>query len=167
MRARFHRHPRVPPDLNITAFLNLMVALVPFLLITAVFSHISILELNIPPAVESADDPSKALQLEIVIRKDTLEVADRRGGLIRRIDNENGRHNFKLLGEVLQQLKARFPDKLDATLLAEDNTPYEVLIQAMDATRSIAVLQAGEVIQAELFPEISIGDAPRPAEPRP
>ncbi|MDH3417010.1 MAG: biopolymer transporter ExbD, partial [Gammaproteobacteria bacterium] len=35
-------------DLNITAFMNLMVILVPFLLITAVFSRLAILELNLP-----------------------------------------------------------------------------------------------------------------------
>ena len=167
MRGRFRRHSRLPPELDITAFLNLMVVLVPFLLITAVFSHLSILELNIPPAVENAEDPSEALQLEIIIRKDALEVADRRGGLIRRIDNQGGRHDFKTLSEVLQQVKARVPDKLDATVLAEEDTPYETLIQAMDATRSVAVLQAGEVVQAELFPDIAIGDAPRAAEAQP
>ncbi len=167
MRGRFRRHSKLPPELDITAFLNLMVVLVPFLLISAVFSHLSILELNIPPAVENADDPSEALQLEIIIRKDALDVADRRGGLIRRIDKQNGRHDFKTLSEVLQQVKARVPDKLDASLLAEEDTPYETLIQTMDATRSVAVLQAGEVVQAELFPDISIGDAPRAAEPQP
>jgi biopolymer transport protein ExbD len=35
-------------ELNITAFLNLMVILVPFLLVTAVFSRITVLELNLP-----------------------------------------------------------------------------------------------------------------------
>lgn len=35
-------------ELNITAFMNLMVILVPFLLITAVFSRMTVLELNLP-----------------------------------------------------------------------------------------------------------------------
>ncbi|HSN50904.1 MAG TPA: biopolymer transporter ExbD, partial [Woeseiaceae bacterium] len=35
-------------ELNITAFMNLMVILVPFLLITAVFSRLAVLELNLP-----------------------------------------------------------------------------------------------------------------------
>ena len=43
---RHHRNDTA--ELNITAFMNLMVILVPFLLITAVFSRLAILELNLP-----------------------------------------------------------------------------------------------------------------------
>jgi biopolymer transport protein ExbD len=43
-------------ELNITAFMNLMVILVPFLLITAVFSRLAILELNLPG---SSTEPAK------------------------------------------------------------------------------------------------------------
>ena len=42
------RHNDDTAELNITAFMNLMVILVPFLLITAVFSRLAILELNLP-----------------------------------------------------------------------------------------------------------------------
>ena len=35
-------------ELNITAFMNLMVILVPFLLITAVFSRLAVIELYLP-----------------------------------------------------------------------------------------------------------------------
>ena len=166
MKSRLRRHPSAP-ELDITAFMNLMVVLVPFLLITAVFSHISILELNIPPALNSADNSKETLQLEVTIRKDALEVGDRKHGLIRRIGKLEGKYDFKGLSKVLQEVKARFPDKTDAAILAETDIPYEVLIQTMDATRAVPVLEADKVVQAELFPDISIGDAPRPAETKP
>ncbi|MCW4212751.1 MAG: biopolymer transporter ExbD, partial [Candidatus Thiodiazotropha lotti] len=51
MRGRF-RHHHKEAELNITAFLNLMVILIPFLLITAAFSRFSIIELYLPPASE-------------------------------------------------------------------------------------------------------------------
>ena len=35
-------------DLDITPFMNLMIVLVPVLLISMVFSHITILQLNLP-----------------------------------------------------------------------------------------------------------------------
>jgi biopolymer transport protein ExbD len=35
-------------EIDVTTFLNLMVVLVPFLLITAVFSRLTIVELNLP-----------------------------------------------------------------------------------------------------------------------
>jgi biopolymer transport protein ExbD len=167
MRKKFHRRSLSAPELDITAFMNLMVVLVPFLLITAVFSHISILELNIPPALENTAIPAEALQLEITIRKESVEVGDRDHGMIRRIDKQNGQYDYKTLSEVLQQIKARFPDKTAATILAEADVPYEVLIHVMDATRAVPVFESGSVVQAELFPDISIGDAPRPAEQTP
>ena len=49
MPRRTHRRKHPAAELNITAFMNLMVVLVPFLLMTAVFSHITILDLNLPP----------------------------------------------------------------------------------------------------------------------
>jgi len=166
MKHRIRRHQFVP-ELDITAFMNLMVVLVPFLLITAVFSHISILELNIPPAVNNTDNPTETLQLEVTIFKDALEVGDRKHGRIRLIKNVEGKYDFKNLSKVLQEVKARFPDKTDAAILAEADIPYEVLIQTMDATRAFPVLKSDKVIQAELFPDISIGDAPHSAEAAP
>jgi biopolymer transport protein ExbD len=166
MRLR-RRLSKQPGDMNITAFMNLMVILVPFLLITAVFSRMTILELNLPPASSSSNETKKELQLEITIRRDALEVGDRHTGLIKRIENVKG-HDYKTLSEVMKQIKARFPDKLNATILSEPDTSYDVLVQVMDAVRVAEIVQAGAVTQAELFPDVSIGDAPvRGREPAP
>ena len=162
MRRRLHRRAgqHEPADINITAFMNLMVILVPFLLITAVFSRITILELNLPAAGTSQADSEQAFQLEIIVRADTIEVGDRNGGLIRRIPaNETGQ-DYRQLSELLQQVKARFPEKLDAMLLLEADIPYDTVVQVMDSIRVAPVVQAGALQLAELFPEIAIGDAP-------
>jgi biopolymer transport protein ExbD len=163
MRNRFKRRrwSRDPGDINITAFMNLMVILVPFLLITAVFSRITILELNLPAAAGQAQqDKLEEFHLEIIVRADGIEVGDRDGGLVKRLPLKNDDHDYEQLSHLLQQIKARFPDKLDATLLLEPDTDYETVVQVMDNVRSARVVQAGGVISAELFPEISIGDAP-------
>jgi hypothetical protein len=44
--------------------------------------------------------------------------------------------------------------------LLEADIPYEKVVQAMDSIRVARVFQQGELQMAELFPEISIGDAP-------
>ena len=158
LRRRNHRHE--PADINITAFMNLMVILVPFLLITAVFSRITILELNLPAAASSNSQQEQKFELEIIVREDSVEIGDRNGGLIRRIAATGQGHNVKEISELLQQVKARFPEKLNATLLLEENTSYDTLVQIMDSVRVARVVQAGSVHLAELFPEIAIGDAP-------
>jgi biopolymer transport protein ExbD len=155
---RRHRHE--PADINITAFMNLMVILVPFLLITAVFSRITILELNLPVANEQAQAESERLELEIIVRADNIEVGDRKGGLLKRIMATEAGHDYQQLSELLQQIKKRFPDKLDATLLLEADIPYDIVVHVMDSVRVAKVMQQGSPQSAELFPEISIGDAP-------
>jgi len=158
LRRRNHRHE--PADINITAFMNLMVILVPFLLITAVFSRITILELNLPAAGSSNEQLEQQFELEIIVRENAVEIGDRNGGLIKRVVATDQGHNFHEISELLQQVKARFPEKTDATLLLEENTPYDTLVQIMDSVRVARVVQAGSIQLAELFPEIAIGDAP-------
>ena len=164
MRKRHRRNrQKQVVELNITAFMNLMVVLVPFLLMTAVFTHLSILELNLPSlsdAKQNNKDKPK-FELRITIRKNSLILSDTRGGVIKRIAKTAQGHNYVMLSATLKQVKARFPDKTNATILAEQNTEYNDLIQVMDTTRMYAALVDGEVVQAELFPDISIGDAPR------
>ncbi|MFQ5993809.1 MAG: ExbD/TolR family protein [Acidiferrobacterales bacterium] len=164
IKYRRRRANKDPADLNITAFMNLMVVLVPFLLITAVFSRITILELNLPPASENQVKLKKKLELEVILRKDALEVGDRNRGLIKRIESRDGQHDLEALSMVLQQIKAQFPQKNNATILAETTTPYDLLVQVMDAVRVVEVSQGQSMVHAELFPEIAIGDAPMPRQ---
>jgi biopolymer transport protein ExbD len=148
-------------ELNITAFMNLMVVLVPFLLMTAVFSHITILDLNLPPpGAKDVNQPKKPpYELRVTIRKNMLVLSDNRIGLIKRIPVRNKAHNFAQLKAVLKQVKARIPDHTNITILAEQKTRYDDLIQAMDSARSFRTQLDGEWVYAELFPDISIGDA--------
>lgn len=152
------RHPAV--ELNITAFMNLMVVLVPFLLMTAVFTHLTILELNLPSSSSSDKKNDKpTFELRVTIRKNELILSDNKGGVIKRIPRLKAGHNYLALKNVLKQVKSRFPDKTNATILSEPDTPYENLVKVMDAVRSYSAFVEGEIVSAELFPDISIGDA--------
>jgi len=148
--------------LEVTAFINLIVVLVPFLLSTAVFTRLSIMELALPAQSSSALEKLDAdnLQLEVVIRRDALEVGDRIGGLLQRIPATGKGHDVKALQALLVQVKAKFPDKTEATVLAEPDTPYDSLVHVMDALRSAPTARGTQIVRAELFPQISVGDAP-------
>jgi biopolymer transport protein ExbD len=158
---RVRRLRKEPAHLEITAFINLIVVLVPFLLSTAVFTRLAVLDLSLP-ARNSGVEQLKAndLQLEVVIRPDSVEVGDRIGGLIQRIPDAGPQHDVKTLQALMVQLKTQFPDKLDASVLAEPNTPYDTLVQVMDAVRGTMTAQGPKIVRTELFPNISIGDAP-------
>jgi len=159
MRAR--RLRKEVAHLEITAFINLIVVLVPFLLSTAVFTRLAVMDLTLP-AQQSAVEQIKGadLQLEVVIRKDALEVGDRIGGLIQRIERKGAEHDVKALQSLMVMVKGKFPDKREATLLAESDTSYDQMVQVMDAVRGTITAQGAKLVRAELFPNISIGDAP-------
>jgi biopolymer transport protein ExbD len=161
VRKRIIRHKHPAAELNITAFMNLMVVLVPFLLMTAVFSHITVLDLNLPPPGSQAgnDNKKKPYELRVTIRKNALILSDNRAGLIKRIPKQKQLHNYPLLKQILKQVKSRVPEHKGLIILSEPNTAYDDLIQVMDNARYFNTLYEGEMVQAELFPEISIGDA--------
>jgi biopolymer transport protein ExbD len=164
-RVRIRRGDKTPPELNITAFLNLMVILVPFLLITAVFSHMSILDLNLPPATQkkpNQDKPKKEVNFELIIRKNSITVADTIGGAIKTFEKSGDGFDMGPITELLVRIKQKFPTKLNITLLLEQNVNYDTLVQAMDAVRVVTEIEDGVPVKKELFPQISIGDAPPP-----
>jgi biopolymer transport protein ExbD len=151
-------------ELNITAFMNLMVILVPFLLITAVFSRLTVLELNLPgSSTEPVDPQEQTFQLEIIVRQDKIEVGDRNQGLLGIYPNsEEGAYDYEALAEKLAQLKERYPTKTDASILLEQEIAYDTIVQVMDTVRVTQEVDEveGRIDRKDLFPDISIGDAP-------
>jgi len=162
-RLRAHREAA---DLDMTPFISLLVALVPFLLVSVVFSHITVLDLKLPDAASggnAADNQNE--EVELVIRADHLEIDYPRGVLLKSIpDTAAGAHDYAMLSTVLQevkrQLKEKIIDKKSITILSEANTPYQTLVTAMDTARSFKTTIATSVVDAELFPDIAFGDAP-------
>jgi len=140
--------------------MNLMVILVPFLLITAVFSRTAVLELNLPgPGSEAAVEEEDAFNLEVTVREARIDVSDRNTGLLKSFPNGDDGYELEALQEFLQQVKVRYPDKTDATVLLESDIVYDTLVQVMDTVRVAPVDEPGGGY-GELFPEIAIGDAP-------
>lgn len=160
MSGRFRRRrAHETPEMEITAFMNLMVILVPFLLVTAVFSRVAIIELGLPSNAAGADSGDKdRIRIEVTVRDDRIEVANR-GGPALTIGRKGEDYNLKSLGEVLMQIKAEHPEATDATILLEPDISYEVLVQVMDTVRAAPSVQAAAVSWVELFPAISVGDA--------
>ena len=155
------RHDAV--ELNITAFMNLMVILVPFLLITAVFSRLAILELNLPGSSSEPVEPQEqTFQLEVIVRQDKIEVGDRNQGLLGIYPNSEEGYDYDALAVKLLELKERYPSKTDASILLEQDIAYDTLVQVMDTVRVAQEVneEEGQVERSDLFPDISIGDAP-------
>jgi len=163
MSRRYHkkrgRAETTGPD--VTTFMNLMVVLIPFLLVSAVFSRVTIMELSVPTSSGGSALNTPNFAIEVIVRKEELEIAN---GLsvIAAIPKKDNQYDMQMLHEVLMDLKNKYPEKQDATVLMEPNIEYDHLIKIMDAVRGAEVKTKGseEVKKIALFPSISIGDAP-------
>ncbi len=152
------RQLQEPTEMNITAFMNLMVILVPFLLITAVFSRLTILNLDLPVAsARKVENDKPALQLEVILRQQGIEIAEQ-GMTSVTVAQKGDHYDFNRLGKLLRGIKDQFPEKTDITLLLEPDIAYDDLVGLMDSVRLTVTREQG--LRHELFPDISIGDAP-------
>ena len=159
--ARLHkRHDSA--EINLTSMIDMMTILVFFLLVHGGFVRLAILELNLPAAQSAPSVEPPKFQLEVTVRESAIEVGDRNAGLLNRIDNTPSGYDLAKLTEYLTQLKQQFPDKMDATLLLEPDVQYDAMVAVMDRMRVAEQLDTtnNRVLRNELFPEISVGDAP-------
>jgi biopolymer transport protein ExbD len=159
---KLERHTRRPAELLLVPMIDIFTVLVTFLLMTAVFSRTVILQLNLPAQNTTFKEPPPGLQLEVMVRKDLLQVADRNSGPLATIPNTAKGYDYDALTDYLKRVKARFPEKTEASVLLEADTPYDTVVQVMDRVRVFEVSQGMSTVQAELFPDISLGDAPTP-----
>jgi biopolymer transport protein ExbD len=164
-RHHYRRRSAQPSDLDMTTFLNLMVVLVPFLLITAVFSRITIVELTLPSATGTAAAVEPGFRVEVIVRETGLEISNSRT-VIAALPMVDGEYDLPTLSEMVISLKRQHPDSTDASVLLEQDIEYDYLIQVMDVVRSAVRPGSGEgetreePTQIALFTDISIGDAP-------
>lgn len=167
MRNRRRTKPQ-EAELDITSFMNLMIVLVPVLLLSLVFSQVRILNLQLPVAAQSEnqnqDEEPKVL--ELVIHETGFELNYPSGILLKRFDKTEKGYSFSALSTYLQDLKLTFQknkdDKNDIVLLLSPETDYQTIISTMDTVRSFKAVVAANLVDAELFPNISFGDAPEP-----
>ncbi len=135
-------------DLNIVPFIDLMSVCIIFLLITAVWTQVSMIQIGSSiygkkTAQESVQPPPRA---EIPFRLDVLNEGYRVvvGRSSSSIPKLNGEYNWLALLTELKKVKELYPEKVDAVITVLDELPYESLVNGMDA-----LLSAG-------FPEISV-----------
>ena len=157
--SRNHARYRGRNELNVVPMIDMMVILVFFLIFTAVFTRTNILELNLPGADSAVPDLPEGLNLEVIVRKESIQVADRGTGLLKELPLVDTAYDLKGLADFLVQVKAKYPDKTNASILLEQDVQYDTLVQVMDKVRMFEV-EGSQWSVGELFPDVSVGDAP-------
>jgi biopolymer transport protein ExbD len=160
MRKKYAHRIRRPAELMLVPMIDIFTVLVTFLLMTAVFSRIAIVELDLP---SSAGGPvtEPTFRLEVIVRKQGFELTNGKE-VIAAIPKVDGAYDLQGLSAAALALKQEHPDRDDASVLLEPDIPYDDLIQAMDAIRSAEQPGTGgaEPTRVALYTNIALGDAP-------
>jgi len=160
-RHHYSRRTKDAHEIDVTTFLNLMVVLVPFLLITAVFSRLTIVELNLPSSAGGAPSQEEGFQVEVIVREEGIEISNGRL-TIATIPKVDGEFDLQTLSDMMIELKQEYPEQESASVLMEGHIPYDYLILVMDIVRNVELPTdiEGEFELYALFSDISVGDAP-------
>jgi biopolymer transport protein ExbD len=148
-------------EIDVTTFLNLMVVLVPFLLITAVFSRLTIVELDLPSNASGAVPQEESFRVEVIVREPGIEISNGTA-VIATVPKKEDEYDLEKLSEMMVALKQQYPNIDSASVLMEAYIPYDYLIQVMDIVRTVEVPTEveNEYQLYALFSDISIGEAP-------
>ena len=117
-RTHYRRRVAVKYDIDITTFLNLMVVLVPFLLITAVFSRLTIVELNLPSAAGGPTTDVDSFRVEVIVREEGLEISNG-SATIATIPRKDEEYDMDTLSEFIVELKREYREQEAASVLVE------------------------------------------------
>lgn len=148
-RSRGQRDTQV--ELNITSFLNLMVILIPFLLLNAVFIQVSTVSVDQPSATSSTPQTPPDLILDILVYPDQFVINNR---------NQNGHFgvvagtDYAKLNQLMREIKTQYPKINSATLNVDDRVDYQRIVSTMDAVRVIKSDRTDA--KYPLFPELQL-----------
>ena len=96
----------------------------------------------------------------MTVREARIEVGDRNLGALGIYPNAADGYDYDALSKKLSEIKDSYPDKTDISILLESEIPYDTLVQVMDRVRIAETIEGDRIVRSDLFPDISIGDAP-------
>ncbi len=130
-------------DIDLMPVMNLFLILVPFLLVTATFVELAVLDISLPELQNAARTTTPKQQAQE--RKPAVLnlLAIRAGGIelksptfsFGEIPRTAEGYDYDLLKSYLAQVKQKFPDAVDVVISPEDNIRYQVVIDVMDNCR--------------------------------
>jgi len=123
-------------DLEIMPLMNLFVAMIPMLLISAVFLNVTVIDMKAPPEAADRDasgDKRESLALAVTIKDEHFVVEGRqirKRVIVRSDEDADGR-----LADALADVVARHPDNQDVMIISQPHTQYGDIIAVMDICR--------------------------------
>ncbi|MFM6927106.1 MAG: ExbD/TolR family protein [Bdellovibrio sp.] len=124
-------------ELNLVPVIDLMSVLITFLLISAVWTQVSMIQIGSSLYGKKSDtqpNPTPPPMADVVLKVDVKEVGYvlTVGKQVISLPLQSGQFDDAGLIAQLQRVKQLYPEKVDAIVTVADAMPYDQLIKAMD-----------------------------------
>ena len=149
-RRRKRKNLTVNTDLRLMPLMNIIIALIPMLLLSAVFLEVKVIETSLPRSADAAATAGEPevppLDLAVHVRK-AAYVVEGRGVDPRVLPRRSGGSTpdpvvMEQLTQVLRAFAATRPGTTEVRIVAEERTHYQEVITLMDAARAAGLVDA-------------------------
>jgi len=125
-------------DINIIPVMNIFLLLIPFLLLTAAFVKIAVLELSLPSlgkGKQQVVQQNKDLVLVILAIKETGFQLKSPGFKFDPVNKVGDTYNYRQLLTQLNDIKEKHANAEDVIISPEGDIKYDIIIKVMDNCR--------------------------------
>ena len=169
MKFKYRFQGEEEAELDVASFMNLMIVLVPVLLLSMTFTQVTVMDIRLPELTGGIyNSDSAQSQLDVLVNQDGFKVFYPTNVMLKEIPKvtetledgtEQQSYDFSQLLAVMREVKRQMPEKRDITLTVAPGIDYQTLISTMQNVKSFKTVVAASVVEVELFPEVSLGDA--------
>lgn len=123
--------------------MNMLIILISFLVTMVVFTQLSVIKFNLPPAqggggeAQAAQDSTEKgpdADITVVITENGFQVIGE-GRKLDPIPMGSKGYDYSLLGAFMKKLKDEYPGSENVVLLIDSNIVYQDIITSMDVMR--------------------------------
>lgn len=155
-------------NINLIPIMNLFTALIPFLLLSAAFMHLSILKVTVP-VVSQSDETDVAREFdkvtltlrvhagsyEVAAASDALSVGELNALSVRiPRSGADDKATLRVLAERAFTIKSKYPQSDTVMIVPDDDIPYADIVVVTDALRESQRQVQGLPVQVSLFPRV-------------
>jgi biopolymer transport protein TolR len=126
-------------DINLAPIIDCFTVLITFMLVSASFLAVGILDTNLAvsgPAPADAKPPSIRMDVELGLGKEIQFRISGKAKIEKRIPAKAGEWDLAALGAEIQSIKKQWPDTNSLILTAHDDMEYVHIVKVMEAMRA-------------------------------
>ena len=154
-------------DINLVPIMNLFVVLIPFLLMSAAFFHISVINASVPALQKEKTDLAKsdvAVTMMVRMKPEAFTITASSDTLPRseldklraEIPREGEGKGLQEFSDHMLACKQRYPKSETMLLVPDASIEYQEVIGAMDSGRWTELVQEGATVRYDMFPNVVI-----------